>query len=85
MKVHAVSRHFSFRYRSAGHFLHVFRTWYGPMNRAFAALESDPDRQAALSAELLDLVLRADRSRSGAVVLPSEYLEVVVERRRMRA
>ena len=31
-------RHFNFRYRSAEHFLEVFKTYYGPMLKAFAAL-----------------------------------------------
>ena len=40
-KVQATSRHFSFRYRSPQHFIEVFRTWYGPMNKTFAALDGD--------------------------------------------
>ena len=32
-------RHFMFRYRSAQHLLDVFRTFYGPMLKAFAALD----------------------------------------------
>ena len=35
--VQATPRHFAFRYRSAAHFIDVFRTWYGPVNKAFAA------------------------------------------------
>ena len=35
-------RMFNFRYRSAAHFIEVFRTWYGPVHKAFAAL---PPRQ----------------------------------------
>ena len=33
-------RMFNFRYRSAAHFIDVFRTWYGPVHKAFAALPS---------------------------------------------
>ena len=35
--VQARPRHFAFRYRSAAHFVDVLRTWYGPVNKAFAA------------------------------------------------
>jgi SAM-dependent methyltransferase len=72
------NRYFTFRYRSPAHFMEVFRTYYGPMNKAFAAL--DGDRQAALYADLLTLIESRNRSGDMTLVLPSEYLEVVVER-----
>ncbi|HEX4985544.1 MAG TPA: methyltransferase domain-containing protein [Burkholderiales bacterium] len=70
---------FTFRYRSPAHWIEVFRTFYGPMNRAFAALDSA--KQAALTEDLMALMRRGNRSNDGTLVLPSEYLEVVVERR----
>ena len=72
------NRYFTFRYRSPVHFMEVFRTYYGPMNRAFAAL--DGDRQAALSDDLMTLIESRNRSGDMTLVLPSEYLEVVIER-----
>ncbi|MFM0339790.1 class I SAM-dependent methyltransferase [Paraburkholderia fungorum] len=72
------SRHFTFRYRSPAHFMEVFRAYYGPMNKAFAAL--DGDRQAALLSDLMTLIESRNRSGDATLVLPSEYLEVVVER-----
>ena len=39
------SRHFNFRYRSAEHFLDVFKTYYGPMLKAFAALDRGQRRR----------------------------------------
>jgi SAM-dependent methyltransferase len=77
--LHAARRTFAFRYRSAEHWLEVFRTFYGPMNRTFAVL--DPGERAALSGELLELMARLNRSGDSTLVLPSEYLEVVIERR----
>jgi SAM-dependent methyltransferase len=71
-------RHFVFRYRSPAHWLDVFRTYYGPMLKAFAAL--DGPRQRALEADLLGLASRHNRSGDGTLVAPSEYLEVVVTR-----
>ncbi len=76
--IRTASRHFVFRYRSARHWLESFRAYYGPMNRAFAAL--DPERQAALGRELVELAERGNRSGDGTLVLPSEYLEVVIDR-----
>jgi ubiquinone/menaquinone biosynthesis C-methylase UbiE len=76
----AVSREFVFRYRSPMHFLEVFRTYYGPMVKTFAAL--DLDRQAAFAHDVLELMDRFNRSGDRTLVLPSEYLEVVVERNR---
>ena len=78
--VQVTSRHFPFRYRSPLHFLEFFRTWYGPMNKTFAALDADPKRQAAFTRDLLDLIESGNRAGDGALVLPSEYLEVVIQR-----
>ena len=69
-------RHFVMRYRSPAHWLEVFRTFYGPVHKAFAAL--DGDRQPALAADILALIGRFNRSGDGTVVLPSAYLEAVV-------
>jgi len=80
-RVLAKSRHFNFRYHSARHFIEVFRTYYGPMNRTFAALDAEPDRQAAFSLDLLELMERGNRAADGTLVLPSEYLEVVIEKK----
>ena len=72
-------RVFNFRYRSAAHFIDVFRTWYGPVHKAFAALPAD--KAAALERDLTDLLNRMNRAGTGSLVVPSEYLEVVVTRR----
>ena len=56
-------RHFAFRYRSPEHWVDVFRTYYGPVHKAFAAL--DAERQAALEADLIALLRRADRGGAG--------------------
>lgn len=68
-------RQYMFRFRSAAHWVEVFRNYYGPVHKAFAAL--DPKGQAALEAALLDLLQRHNLAAS-ALVIPGEYLEVVV-------
>jgi ubiquinone/menaquinone biosynthesis C-methylase UbiE len=77
--IDAKPRDFVFRYRSAEHFIDLFRTWYGPLLKAFAALESSA--QTALEADLKALIARFDRSGGGSMVVPGAYLEVVVTRR----
>jgi ubiquinone/menaquinone biosynthesis C-methylase UbiE len=76
--VSVAKRHFTFRYRSARHWLDTFRTFYGPMNRAFAAL--DARGQAALEADLLQVAHRFNFALDGTLIAPSQYLEVVVRR-----
>jgi SAM-dependent methyltransferase len=78
-RIAATRREFVFRYRSPEHFIDVFRTYYGPMNKALAALEGT--RQAAFLDDLTALIESRNRSGDGTLVLPSEYLEVVVERK----
>ncbi|MGE0724830.1 MAG: class I SAM-dependent methyltransferase [Alphaproteobacteria bacterium] len=77
--IEAQARDFVFRYRSPGHWLEVFRTWYGPVLKAFAALPEDG--RMALEADLLALVGRYNRSGDATMVVPSAYLQVVVTRR----
>jgi ubiquinone/menaquinone biosynthesis C-methylase UbiE len=71
-------REFNFRYRTTAHWLEVFRSWYGPVLRAFAAL--GPEKQEALAADLTALADRLNVARDGTMVVPSAYLEVVIVR-----
>ena len=71
------TRQFNFRYRSPMRWLETFQTYYGPINKAFAAL--DADRQRAFTLDLLSLLEAGNRSGDRTLVLPSEYLEVVIE------
>jgi SAM-dependent methyltransferase len=72
-------RAFVFRYLSAQHWLDVFRAYYGPTLKAFAALE--PPAQAALAHELLALARQLNRSGDDTMVVPSEYLEIAITKR----
>lgn len=76
--IQAEPRHFVFRYRSPEHWLQVFKTYYGPLLKAFAALE--PAAQAALESDLIAQIDRFNRSGDAGMVVPSEYLEVVITR-----
>ena len=71
-------RSFVFRYRSPEHWLDVFKTYYGPVLKAFAALA--PSAQAALERDLLALAHEGNRATDGSMVVPSEYLQIVIVR-----
>lgn len=75
----AKPRNFVFRYRSPQHFLDVFRDYYGPMLKAFEALNAAGRK--ALSQDIIELIGRFNTSGDGTVVVPGEYLEVVVTKR----
>ena len=75
-QVEASPRNFMFRYEFPEHWLEVFKSYYGPMNRAFAAL--DDARQAALQADVLDLLHRFNRAGNDSLVIPGEYLQVTI-------
>jgi ubiquinone/menaquinone biosynthesis C-methylase UbiE len=70
---------FVFRYRSAEHFMEVFKSYYGPILKAFAAL--DEEGQRGLRADLLALIAKMNRAEDGTMVVPSEYLEIVITKR----
>jgi ubiquinone/menaquinone biosynthesis C-methylase UbiE len=72
-------RSFVFRYRSPEHWLEIFKGYYGPLLKAFGALQ--PEGQAALREDLLSLMWQLNRASDGTMVVPSEYLEVVVVKR----
>jgi len=74
--IQAVQRHFAFRYRSPDHWLKIFRTYYGPVLKAFAALQERA--QAALERDLVALVDKFNDASDGTMVVRSEYLEAVI-------
>ena len=72
-------RFFNFRYRSAAHFVQVFRDYYGPTHKAFLAL-NDEGKQA-LERDLLALLTQLNVAGPNSLVVPSEYLEIVITKR----
>ena len=78
-EIDAQPRAFMFRYESPQHWLDVFRTYFGPMLKAFAAL--DGEKQQALVADLIALIARFNRTTDGGMVVPGEYLEIVISKR----
>jgi SAM-dependent methyltransferase len=78
-EIDAQRRTYVFRYRSPAHWLEVFRTYYGPTHKAFGAL--DAKQQAALADDITALLRRFNRAGDQSLVVPSEYLEVVITKR----
>ena len=74
----SAQRNFVFRYRSPAHWLSIFKSYYGPVLKTFVAL--DPAAQAALDRDLFALVDQFNRSADASMVVPSEYLEIVITR-----
>ena len=77
--IKAEPRNFMFRYRSPEHFLDVFKTYYGPTLKAFAAL--DEAGQRGLATDLIALIGKMNRAEDGTMVVASEYLEIVIAKR----
>jgi len=77
--IQAEPRNFVFRYRSPAHWLEIFKTYYGPLLKAFAAL--DPAAQSALTTDLFALIRQFNQSGDDSMVVPSEYLEIVITRK----
>ena len=77
--IKTVPRNFMFRYRSPEHFLEIFKNYYGPILKAFAAL--DAINQQGLRNDLLELIGRMNCAEDGTMIVPGEYLEIVITRR----
>lgn len=71
-------KHFRFRYGAPAHFVEIFRTYYGPVHKAFAAL--DQDAQHALETEILDLIARHNTATDGTMNVPAEYAQIIITR-----
>jgi ubiquinone/menaquinone biosynthesis C-methylase UbiE len=67
---------FNFRYESPAHWVRIFRNYYGPTHKAFAAL--DARGQRSLETDLVELLEAMNVGGAESLVVPSEYLEVVV-------
>jgi ubiquinone/menaquinone biosynthesis C-methylase UbiE len=77
-KISIVKRNFNFRYRSAEHFIDIFRSWYGPVHKAFLAI---PVEKSELLANDIRNMLNRLNVGGSSLVVPSEYAEIVVTRK----
>jgi ubiquinone/menaquinone biosynthesis C-methylase UbiE len=73
------ARNFMFRYRSTQHWIDVFKTYYGPVLKTVAALP--PHGQGALLSDLAALINGLNQAKDGTMLVPGEYLEIVIAKR----
>jgi SAM-dependent methyltransferase len=78
-RIHCQRRIFNFRYASPAHFVQVFRDYYGPTHKAFASL--DASGQRALERDLHALMDSLNTAGATSLVVPSQYLEVVITKK----
>ena len=71
-------RTFNFRYRSPEHFIDVFRTYYGPVHKAFLTL--DVPGQLALESDLKNLLREFNVANDGTLKAPGAYIEAVIQK-----
>ena len=71
-----IKKNFNFRYPSPEHFVDFFRTFYGPVHKAFAAL--DEMQRPRLEQDILDTVVRYNVATDGTMIVPSEYAEIII-------
>lgn len=76
--ISVTTKTFMFRYRSPAHFVEYFRTFYGPVHKAFLAL--DDDGRKALERDILATIGRFDVATDGSMNVPAEYLEIIIQR-----
>jgi len=77
-RIEVTPRIFNFRYLSADHWIDMFRTWYGPVHKAFGALPANT--QQDLARDLRELIASFNVSADSTAVIPSEYVEVVIRK-----
>lgn len=76
--IRCIRRHFNFRYRSAAHWIEMFTKYYGPLHKACEALA--PERREQLVDDITALLMRLNVGGADSLVVPGEYLEIVVTR-----
>jgi ubiquinone/menaquinone biosynthesis C-methylase UbiE len=76
--IQTTRRQFVFRDYSAESWIDTFRTYYGPVHKAFLAL--DEEGQQSLHQAMRDLLARHNRGGSDSLVVSADYLEVVIHR-----
>jgi ubiquinone/menaquinone biosynthesis C-methylase UbiE len=78
-KIHTETQTFMFRYRSDDHWIEIFKTYYGPVLKAFESL--DAPQRAALHTDLKTLIAQFNIARDGTMVVPGDYLQAIILKR----
>ncbi len=75
-RIDIAERSFAWRYKSAEHWLEVWRGIYGPLQKALGSLNNSD--QQRLSADLIALIDECNSAEDGTMVVHSNYLEIIV-------
>ena len=75
-RIESSVREFNFRYQSPQHWLDLFGTYYGPLLKSFEAL--DETQSERLAKDVLNLIESFNQADDGTIVMPSQYLEIVI-------
>ena len=67
-RIRCERRHFNFRYRSAAHWLQVFRDFYGPTHKAFLSLDAGSAK--ALERDIAQLLEQMNLGGESSLVVP---------------
>lgn len=78
-KLELVDRFLVFRFPSPAFMLEYMRTWYGPTQTAFNAL--DDERGEEYGRALLEIYEKYNRADDGTLIAPSAYVEVIATKR----
>ncbi len=70
---------FKLRFESSMAFIDMFRTYYGPVHKAFLALE--PAQQEELTKDMIALIERFNIAKDGSSIIAADYLEVLVDKK----
>jgi hypothetical protein len=77
--IEVTQRAYVWRYKSPRHSLELWRTVYGPLQKAFGTLDESVQEQLAI--DLLALIDRFNTATDGTMVAPADYFEVIVTKR----
>lgn len=81
VELHLAKRLYPVRYPfPPAEVVEFFRTYYGPTNRAFAALEAEPEKQSGLRRDLENHWDKHNIATEGGTAVNAEYLEVIAVR-----
>lgn len=74
--IEIIEKQFKFKYPSPEFFVDFFRNYYGPVHKAFLAL--DNAGQISLEKDILAIINDLNIAEDGTMCVPSDYLEVIV-------
>jgi SAM-dependent methyltransferase len=74
--IDVTEKNFVFRYHSPEHFVDIFRSYYGPVHKAFLAL--DEQGKADLERAIISLIAEHNTAKDGSMRVPAAYAEIVL-------